>query len=102
MILVPQSTQEVKARQVAVAPHAQGQGVGRALTKFAEDFARQRGFTTITLHARATAVPIYEKATARYNPKDSFNTRPLGGWANWSKMGPRRVLMLGKPCSARR
>jgi ribosomal protein S18 acetylase RimI-like enzyme len=61
LILVPETPNEVKVRQVAVAPHAQRQGVGRALTKFAEDFARQRGFTMITLHARATAVPFYEK-----------------------------------------
>jgi predicted GNAT family N-acyltransferase len=61
LVLVPQSNNEVKMRQVAVSPRAQGQGIGRALTQFAEDFARQRGFARVTLHARATAVPFYEK-----------------------------------------
>ena len=48
-------------RQVAVSPRAQGQGIGRALTEFAEDLARRRGFSRMTLHARAIAVPFYEK-----------------------------------------
>jgi ribosomal protein S18 acetylase RimI-like enzyme len=61
LLLVPISPNEVKMRQVAVTPRAQTQGIGRALTKFAEDFARQCGFTKITLHARVTAVSFYEK-----------------------------------------
>ena len=61
LVLVPQSDNEIKMRQVAVSPHARGQGIGRALTEFAEEFSRQRGFTRMTLHARSTAVPFYEK-----------------------------------------
>ena len=62
LVLVTISSNELKMRQVAVAPHAQSRGVGRALVQFAEDFARDRGFSKITLHARATAIPFYEKA----------------------------------------
>ena len=61
LILVPNSAVEAKMRQVAVAPHMQGQGVGSALTEFAEEFARERGFKVVTLHARLTAVPFYER-----------------------------------------
>jgi ribosomal protein S18 acetylase RimI-like enzyme len=61
LVLTPLSTTDVKMRQVAVAQHAQRRGIGRALSQFAEDFARQRGFSRITLHARDTAVAFYEK-----------------------------------------
>ena len=61
LILVPQGTDELRMRQVAVSPLARGRGIGRALTEFAEDFARRRGFSRVTLHARVTAVPFYEK-----------------------------------------
>lgn len=61
LVLVPENRNEVRMKQVAVSPPAQGRGIGRALTEFAEGFARQRGFARVTLHARATAVPFYEK-----------------------------------------
>lgn len=61
LILVPKGPAEVKVRQVAVAPHVHGKGVGRVLATFAEDFARERGFKLMTLHARLTAVSFYEK-----------------------------------------
>jgi predicted N-acetyltransferase YhbS len=46
-------------RQVAVLPSAQGHGIGTALVKKAEKVARQRGFKTMVLNARLTAVPFY-------------------------------------------
>lgn len=61
LVVTPRTADDAKVRQVAVAPSLQGQGVGAALSRFAEDFARQRGFKSITLHARATAVGFYEK-----------------------------------------
>jgi ribosomal protein S18 acetylase RimI-like enzyme len=61
LVLSPQSPADVKMRQVAVAPHAQRKGIGRALSLFAEEFGRQHGFSRITLHARLTAVAFYEK-----------------------------------------
>jgi len=61
LVLGPQGNDEIRMRQVAVSPHARGQGIGRALTEFAEEFSRQRGFRRLTLHARTTAVPFYEK-----------------------------------------
>lgn len=61
LILVPVADHRVKMRQVAVAAHAQRQGIGRALVACAEAFARAREFHEITLHARESAVPFYEK-----------------------------------------
>jgi ribosomal protein S18 acetylase RimI-like enzyme len=61
LVLAPQSRDEVRMRQVAVSPETRGRGIGRALTEFAEDFARRQGFARMTLHARTTAVRFYEK-----------------------------------------
>jgi predicted GNAT family N-acyltransferase len=57
--LTPLSNSEAKMRQVAVAPAAQGRGVGKALVAYSEAVARRAGFQHITLHARETAVPFY-------------------------------------------
>jgi len=51
----------LKMRQVAVDEHLQGTGIGRKLVGFSEEFAKQKGFQKIILHARSTAVPFYEK-----------------------------------------
>lgn len=59
--LLPKSSQDIGMRQVAVKPHRQGQGIGRALVEFAEQFARERGFTLMKLHARDTAIPFYKR-----------------------------------------
>ena len=48
-------------RQVAVLPEFQGQGIGRRLVAFAENFVMAQGGGTIVLHAREPAVPFYEK-----------------------------------------
>jgi len=52
---------EIKMRQVAVDEDDQGKGVGKSLVLFSEKFAAENGFSHITLHARKTAVPFYEK-----------------------------------------
>lgn len=49
-------------RQFAVHSACQGQGIGRKLLQFAHNFAREKGFTRITLDARLNAVGFYEKA----------------------------------------
>jgi predicted GNAT family N-acyltransferase len=56
------SDEEVKLRQMAVATAYQGQGIGLALVRKAEEIARRDGYKTITLHARDLAVPFYLKA----------------------------------------
>lgn len=55
------SDKKLKMRQFAVDDAFQGQGIGSALVAFAEDFAIEKGFSIITLNARMTAVPFYER-----------------------------------------
>lgn len=59
--LTPKDAGEVKMRQVAVAPDWQGRGVGLAMVQFAEQWAREKDFSLMTLHARLNAVPFYQK-----------------------------------------
>lgn len=59
MLLKPLLETELKMRQVAVAMHRQGCGVGKEMVRFAERWARDHGFQSISLHARLTAVPFY-------------------------------------------
>ncbi len=49
----------VKVRQVAVADSRQGQGLGRKIMLACEQDAAERGFHSVALHARETAVPFY-------------------------------------------
>ncbi len=62
LLLTHVSAEEVKMRQVAVAPEWQGEGVGSLLVAFSERVAREAGYGLMTLHARETAVPFYLKA----------------------------------------
>lgn len=59
--LTPLSPEKVKMRQVAVEPLLQGKGVGKTLVSASELLAKDLGFNTMTLHARETAVPFYQK-----------------------------------------
>lgn len=61
LVLLPQGDADIRMRQVAVAPCYQGQGIGRALVNFAEQFSCERGFSLMKLNARDTAIPFYEK-----------------------------------------
>lgn len=51
----------VLLRQMAVIGQLQGKGIGRALMEFAENIARDIGYSEIAMHARATAAGFYEK-----------------------------------------
>ncbi len=50
---------ELKMRQVAVKENQQGKGIGRKLVEFSEEFAKQKGFSKMTLHAREIAKDFY-------------------------------------------
>ena len=60
-MLVEEDPQTVRLRQMAVLNDLQGKGVGKALMSFAENLARDRGYQTITMHARKNAIGFYEK-----------------------------------------
>lgn len=50
-----------KLRQMAVDPAFQGAGIGRRLMRAAEQSAQRNGIQLLTLHARCSALPFYEK-----------------------------------------
>ena len=60
-MLVEESPKAVRLRQMAVLNDLQGKGIGRALMTFAENLARDRGYRTLSMHARKHAVGFYEK-----------------------------------------
>jgi GNAT superfamily N-acetyltransferase len=60
-MLVEEDPKTVRLRQMAVLNDLQGKGIGRALMNFAENIARDRGYRTLSMHARKNAVGFYEK-----------------------------------------
>jgi predicted GNAT family N-acyltransferase len=50
-----------KMRQMAVQKNRQGMGIGESMMQFAENIARDRGFKSIMMHARETAIGFYER-----------------------------------------
>lgn len=60
-MLVEEKSDTVRLRQMAVLNDLQGKGIGRALMGFAENLARDRGYRTISMHARKNTVLFFEK-----------------------------------------
>jgi GNAT superfamily N-acetyltransferase len=60
-MLVEENPSTVRLRQMAVLNDLQGKGIGRALMGFAENLARDRGYKTISMHARKNTIGFYEK-----------------------------------------
>lgn len=50
-----------RVRQMAVQKNMQGKGIGESIMTFAENLARDKGFKTLTMHARDSAIGFYEK-----------------------------------------
>lgn len=50
-----------RLRQMAVQKNKQGMGIGESMMAFAENIARDKGYKTLTMHARDTAIGFYEK-----------------------------------------
>ncbi len=59
--LKPLEQNTVKLRQMAVDNDYRRGGYGKKLIRFAEDYARKKGFRQIILHARQVALGFYEK-----------------------------------------
>lgn len=60
-LLTETSPKTLRLRQMAVVSGLQGKGIGKVLTQFAENIARDRGYTKVMMHARKTAIGFYEK-----------------------------------------
>lgn len=61
LILTKQSEKEIKMRQVAVSEQWRSLKVGTALVRYAEQYAKNKGYETVLLHARKTAREFYLK-----------------------------------------
>ena len=60
-ILTDMKNNCVRLRQMAVLKNMQGKGIGESMVTFAENLARDKGFKTLTMHARDSAIGFYEK-----------------------------------------
>jgi predicted GNAT family N-acyltransferase len=60
-VLTRTDAKTVRLRQMAVHKKLQGKGIGATLLNFAENLARDHGFTKLTMHARKVAMGFYEK-----------------------------------------
>ncbi len=60
-IAVELSPTDARIRQMAVSPIHQRQGAGKRVMNELEAKLRQRGFTNLVVHARASVVGFYEK-----------------------------------------
>lgn len=61
-ILTQVDASTVRLRQMAVGAALQRKGIGRVLMDFAENIARDRKYSRLTMHARKSAVGFYEKS----------------------------------------
>ena len=61
VIAIPLTAEHAKIRQTAVAEAYRGQGLGRRIMTRLETTLAARGFASLSLHARSTAVGFYEK-----------------------------------------
>lgn len=60
-ILTPINEKTLRLRQMAVQNNLQGKGIGASIMSFAENIARDKGFSTLMMHARDSAIGFYEK-----------------------------------------
>lgn len=61
-VLTPKDAATVQLRQMAVAAHLQGKGIGAAIVTHAEEVARKKGFKKLMMHARSTVAGFYVKS----------------------------------------
>jgi predicted GNAT family N-acyltransferase len=60
-LLTREDAETCRLRQMAVLNNLQGKGIGASLMNFAEIVARDKGFRTMSMHARKSARGFYEK-----------------------------------------
>ena len=60
-MLTKVDSQTLQLRQMAVKNNLQGKGIGASIMSFAETISRDRGYRSIIMHARDTAIGFYEK-----------------------------------------
>lgn len=60
LYLKPIDNKVVKMKQVVVAAHLQGRGIGRKLITIAEEYALRAGYREVVLHAREAVMDFYD------------------------------------------
>ncbi|HPH85665.1 MAG TPA: GNAT family N-acetyltransferase [Ferruginibacter sp.] len=60
-MLCPVDNNTLRLRQMAVNNNLQGKGIGASIMSFAENIARDKGYRTMMMHARDSAIGFYEK-----------------------------------------
>ena len=60
-ILTKIDNDTMRIRQMAVPDKLHGKGIGASIMSFAETLAKDKGYRTMTMHARDTAIGFYEK-----------------------------------------
>lgn len=60
-VLTPHEVNTIQLRQMAVSSNVQAKGIGRSIVVFAERVAKDKGYTTLMMHARNTALDFYKK-----------------------------------------
>ena len=61
LILTILNSNELKMRQVAVDEDFRAMKIGTGMVRFAEEYSKEKGYSTMSLNARKTAVAFYEK-----------------------------------------
>jgi predicted GNAT family N-acyltransferase len=60
-MLIPDGSEKIRLRQMAVLNELQGKGIGKELILFAEHYARTNNYKILSMHARKPAVGFYQK-----------------------------------------
>lgn len=60
-LLTKVDNQCVRLRQMAVQNNLQGKGIGATMMNYAENVARDAGYSKLIMHARKTAMDFYKK-----------------------------------------
>ena len=60
-VLTRKDKETVQLRQMAVATEQQQKGIGAAIVLFAENWARQNGYSIVIMHARNNVIAFYQK-----------------------------------------
>ena len=66
LLLTHISDTTVQMRQVAIAQNKQNAGIGKYLVAYAEQYAQEKGYQMMYLHAREVVLPFYTKQGYTY------------------------------------
>lgn len=71
-VLTPKTNGVIQLRQMAVRNDYRGKGIGAAIIDFAEEVAKENGFTVLMMHARNPVVDFYRKCGYQIEGEEFF------------------------------